>query len=88
MAASLAAAIKNRFGLEAELIEGHDGIYEIIVNKTLVYTNQACEHPPVEEDVFAEISQYQPPLPVQNEAAATPEITDTPFCAWTPPAAN
>ncbi len=31
IAASLAAAIENQFGLQAELIEGHNGIYEIAI---------------------------------------------------------
>jgi len=90
MATSLAATIKNKFGLHAELIQGHDGIYEIAVNNRLVYSNQACEHPPVEEDVFAEISKYKAPLlTAQNLPAKTADnVADAPVCAWTPPTAN
>lgn len=87
MATSLAAGIKNRFGLQAELIKGHDGIYEIEVNDTLVYSNTACEHPPVADDVFAEISKYQLPLTAQQVPDNSIEnLTDAPACAWTPPA--
>jgi hypothetical protein len=56
------------------------------VNETLVYTNMACEHPPVDEEVFAEISKYKAPLPVQNQI--DPPVSSAPACAWTPPAAN
>jgi hypothetical protein len=90
MATSLAAAIENKFGLRANLTEGHNGIYEIIVNNTLVYSNEACEHPPVEDDVFAEISKYQKPLTAQDLPGKTtdPTSTDAPVCAWTPPPAK
>jgi hypothetical protein len=87
MAASMAAAIENKFGLRAELVEGHDGIYEIAVNGRLVYSNQACAHPPLEETVFAEIRQYQTPLAETAPVDNAPNITDAPFCVWTPPAA-
>ena len=89
MATSLAASIKNKFGLHADLIKGHNGIYEIAVNDTLVYTNVACEHPPVEEDVFAEISKYKAPLTAQNLSDNDIDgYPDAPACTWTPPTAN
>ncbi|MBN1992456.1 MAG: Rdx family protein [Anaerolineae bacterium] len=87
MAASLAAEIQHRFGLQAELIAGHNGIYEIAVNDKLVYTNQACTHPLVEEEVLAEISRYQPPLSWPSLAQDTTTFKgDAPFCRWSPPA--
>jgi hypothetical protein len=86
MATSLAASIKNKFGLQADLIQGHDGIYEIVVNDTLVYSNTACEHPPLEEDVFAEISKYHPPLKTDVESDDYRDsLSNAPACAWTPP---
>jgi hypothetical protein len=88
MAAGLATAIENKFGLKAELIQGHDGIYEIAVNGKLVYSNQACDHAPVEEEVFAEISRYQnprPEMPRVDDAPVDGPNTDVPFCAWSPP---
>ena len=90
MATGLAATIEQKFGLRADLIEGHDGIYEIAVNNTVVYTNVACEHPPVEEDVFAEISKYKAPLlTTQNLPDKIADSTvDAPACPWTPPTAN
>ena len=90
MATGLAATIEQKFGLHAELIQGHDGIYEITVNNRLVYSNQACEHPPVEEDVFAEISKYKAPLLTTQHLPdkTTDNPADAPACTWTPPTAN
>ena len=87
MAASLAATIENTFGLQAEFIEGHNGIYEIVVNDKIVYTNKACEHPPIEEDVLAEISKYKNPLSGPKKSNNPADYAaDMPYCAWTPPA--
>ncbi|MBN1219720.1 MAG: Rdx family protein [Anaerolineae bacterium] len=93
MAAGLAAAIEHKFGLQAELIEGRHGIYEIAVNGKLVYSNQAYNHPPLEEEIFAEINQYQPPLAETSGAYNVPMDTDVEpaaalFCVWTPPSTH
>lgn len=90
MATGLAATIEQKFGLRAKLIQGHDGIYEIAVNNRLVYSNQACEHPPIEGDVFAEISKYKAPLlTAQHLPDKTADSTaDAAVCPWTPPTAN
>jgi len=90
MATSLAASIEQKFGLQAKLIQGHDGIYEIVVNNRLVYSNQNCEHPPVEEHVFAEIGKYKAPLLTTQQLPdkTTDSFTDAPACSWTPPTAN
>ena len=39
MVTSLAAAIESTLDLKVELIEGHDGIYEVSVDNEVVYTN-------------------------------------------------
>ena len=89
MATGLAATIEQKFGLHVELVQGHDGIYEIAVNNRLVYSNKACEHSPVDEEVFAEISKYKAPLTAHNLPANDFDcLTDAPACAWTPPTAN
>lgn len=89
LAAGLAAAIETKFGLRATLTEGQNGIYEITVNNTLVYSNEACEHPPVDDDVFAEISKYRAPLTTQDLPGKNVHNGfDAPVCAWTPPPAN
>lgn len=64
MASSLAAAIEKKFGIIAKLEEGHNGIYEVVVNGNVVYTNQsACGQFPTDEEVFQEIRKYKDPLP-------------------------
>jgi len=85
MAAGLAAAIKKKFGLQAELVAGHDGIYEIGVNGRLVYSNRACNHPPLEAEVLAEIAKYSPPLAGPEPGDDPADGVDAPFCAWSPP---
>jgi hypothetical protein len=37
----LAAAIKSAFDLKAELVEGHDGIYEVSIEGQVIYTNSS-----------------------------------------------
>jgi predicted Rdx family selenoprotein len=44
MAAGLAAAIESSFGMTAELVEGHDGIYEVTLDGELVYSNQKGDY--------------------------------------------
>ena len=39
MATSLAAAIKTAFDVEANLVKGHDGIYEVSAGGRVVYSN-------------------------------------------------
>jgi len=39
VASSLAAAIKDRFGITANLKEGHGGIFEVAINAKVVYSN-------------------------------------------------
>lgn len=63
-AAGLADAIKDTFGITANLIEGHNGIYEVSVNSDVVYTNQGkCSRMPAIGEVLKEIAYYRAPLP-------------------------
>ena len=39
-ASSLAAAIKDKFGLETNLIADHNGIFEVSVNDRIIYNNK------------------------------------------------
>jgi hypothetical protein len=41
MATSLAATIKSEFGIDPELIEGHNGIYEVSTKNQVAYTNKS-----------------------------------------------
>jgi hypothetical protein len=62
-AAGLADAVKDTFGIPANLIEGHNGIYEVTVNGDIVYTNRGkCSRLPTIGEVLKEIGNYKAPL--------------------------
>ena len=63
-AAGLADTIKDTFGITANLIEGHNGIYEVTVNSDIVFTNGGkCSRLPTPGEVLKEIGKYKAPLP-------------------------
>jgi len=52
----LAAAIKNEFGITANLKEGHDGIFAVTVDGRVVYTNsKECGRFPKDEQILQRI---------------------------------
>ena len=52
-AVGLADAIKDTFGITANLVEGHNGIYEVGVNSDIVYTNRGkCSRLPTTGEVL------------------------------------
>lgn len=58
------AGIERKFGLRPELIEGHNGIFEVQVNGSPVWDNQGkCTHMPTEAEVLSIIKKYVDPLP-------------------------
>jgi hypothetical protein len=64
MASSLAARIKEIFGVSSQLIEGHNGIYEVAINGQVIVTNQGkCSGIPSDEVILQEIRKYHSPLP-------------------------
>jgi hypothetical protein len=64
MASSLAARIREIFGVVPQLVEGHNGIYETSINGQVVVTNQGkCGGIPSDEAILQEIRKYQSPLP-------------------------
>jgi hypothetical protein len=64
MASGLAARIKDIFGIAPQLVEGHNGIYEISINGKVVVTNQGkCSGIPSDEAILQEIRKCQSPLP-------------------------
>ena len=83
-AASLAAAIKDNFGITATLKEGHGGIYEITVNDDLIYSNQEWGGQfPENAMIFQEISKYKDPLPGKEPMKELPMAKgDAPSCKW------
>ncbi len=56
MAAGLAARIKDIFGVTPRLVEGHDGIYEIMIDGQTAVTNKSkCSGIPSEDEILQEI---------------------------------
>ncbi|MFZ7111815.1 MAG: hypothetical protein ACOWYE_09045 [Desulfatiglandales bacterium] len=64
MASGLAARIKEVFGITPQLLEGHNGIYEVSINGKEIVTNQgACTKMPTENEILTVVSKYIGPLP-------------------------
>lgn len=64
MASGLAARIKEIFGISPQLVEGHNGIYEVAINGQVVVTNQGrCSGIPTDEELLQEIRKHKSPLP-------------------------
>jgi selT/selW/selH-like putative selenoprotein len=51
----LQAAIKDKYGITAQLIEGAGGIFEVYIDGTSVYSNQTTYRFPEPEEIFAKI---------------------------------
>jgi selT/selW/selH-like putative selenoprotein len=51
----LQAAIKDKYGITAELREGAGGIFEVSINGSTVYSNQEMYRFPENEEIFAKI---------------------------------
>ena len=63
----MASAIENEFGISAELIEGHNGIYEVAIDGNIVYTNkEVCGQLPENEQIIQQIRDHRSALPQQD----------------------
>ena len=63
MAASLGAAIEKEFGIVPDLEKGHNGIFEVLLEGQVIYTNQsACSRMPTIPEVLQEIGRRLKPL--------------------------
>jgi predicted Rdx family selenoprotein len=51
----LQAAIKGKYGITADLVEGIGGIFEVTIDGRIVYTNETTYRFPEDEEIFAEI---------------------------------
>jgi selT/selW/selH-like putative selenoprotein len=51
----LQAAIKDKYGITATLVEGAGGIFEVFIDGTTVYSNQTTYRFPENEEIFAKI---------------------------------
>jgi len=64
MASGLAARIREIFGIEAVLLEAHNGIYEVSIDgQTLVKNRGKCKLVPSEDEILSQIGAFVPPLP-------------------------
>jgi selT/selW/selH-like putative selenoprotein len=55
----LQAAIKNEFGVTADLTGGHSGIFDVEVDGEIVYSKDKTFRFPTNDEVFAEIRKRQ-----------------------------
>ena len=51
------AAIKNEFGISANLKEGEGGIFEVFINGEKVYSNQTTYRFPNNDEIFDKIRE-------------------------------
>ena len=51
-ASGLAAAIKNALGIDAELIEGTNGVFDVVANGDLVFSKHAEERFPEHTEII------------------------------------
>ena len=49
------AAIKGKYGITADLHEGHSGIFTVEIDDKMVYDNQVTYRFPTDEEIFAQI---------------------------------
>jgi hypothetical protein len=63
-AAGLAEVVAETFGVRPKLIEGHNGIFDVLLDSRVIYTNQsACSRMPTIPEVLQEIGRRLKPLP-------------------------
>jgi selT/selW/selH-like putative selenoprotein len=55
----LQAAIKNEFGLTADLEGGHGGIFDVAIDGEVVYSKDQTYRFPTDEEVFVKIRERQ-----------------------------
>ena len=65
MATSLAASVKDHFGIDPVFVDGHEGIFEVSINNDKVYTNNSeCSILP-ETSMILEKIQLQGGKPIK-----------------------
>jgi selenoprotein W-related protein len=53
----LAAAISEKFGVEAELIKGKNGVFDVVVNGNLVFSKHQAGRFPQNEEILGELGK-------------------------------
>lgn len=82
-AAGLAQRIERRFGLVADLVEGHDGIWEVRMNGRIVHSNRrACGSMVSGDRILREIARRR------SAPAALPVSRGTAGASREPPPAE
>ena len=51
------AAIKNKYGISAELKEGAGGVFFVYIDNKMIYNNQETFRFPEDAEIFAEIDK-------------------------------
>jgi selT/selW/selH-like putative selenoprotein len=59
MASSLQAAIKNEFGLTADLTGGHGGVFDVTIDGQTVYSKHETFRFPSNDEILAKIRERQ-----------------------------
>jgi selT/selW/selH-like putative selenoprotein len=55
----LQAAIKNAFGITAELKGGHGGVFDVTLDGSLIYSKDETFRFPTDEEVLSKIRDHQ-----------------------------
>ena len=58
-ALSLRDNIKNKFGIDAELIEGSGGVFEVSLNNSLIFSKKELSRFPEENEIEDLIEGYE-----------------------------
>ena len=75
----MAAAIENKFGVVPKLIGGHNAIFDVAINGSVVYTNnKQCGQFPTYEQIFEEVRKYKEP--VDQEETSHEKVSIAPCC--------
>jgi hypothetical protein len=65
----------DTFGVQPQLVEAHDGIFEILLGSEVIYTNQsACRRVPTIPEALESVARRLEPLPEKAHRAANPFI--------------
>ncbi len=51
----MAAALKDRYGVEAELIKSGGGVFEVVTDGELIFSKKKVSRFPTNEEIFARI---------------------------------
>lgn len=72
-AAGLADAIADTFGVRPQMIEAHNGVFEVLLNGEMIYTNQsACSRVPTVPEALEVLARHIEPLPGKTHRAKNP----------------